>query len=125
MDSEFRTYLIANGPQWLLLAILAWIAERSYDVPWWMGAGLVAVWVLKDLLLFPVMRHYYRPVPSERRIVGTEGIALSQLSPRGFVRVHGEIWQAEAINGALGEILEGTRVRVRDVRGLLVLVEPV
>jgi membrane protein implicated in regulation of membrane protease activity len=121
---ERWTYLIANGPQWLLLAILAWVAARSFDVPWWTGAGVVALWVLKDLLLFPVMRHYYRAVPSERRMVGAEGIALSRLNPRGFVRVRGEIWQAEQAHGANGEILEGARVRVRDVRGLLVLVEP-
>jgi membrane-bound ClpP family serine protease len=124
MSHEFRTYLIANGPQWLLVAIVAWIAERYYDVAWWIGAGLVALWVLKDLLIFPVMRHYYRPVPSERRLVGSEGLTLSRLNPRGFVRVRGEIWQAEAANSA-PEILEGTRVRVRDVRGLLVLVERV
>jgi membrane-bound ClpP family serine protease len=57
-------------------------------------------------------------------MVGAEGIALSRLNPRGFVRVRGEIWQAEQAHGANGEILEGARVRVRDVRGLLVLVEP-
>jgi membrane-bound ClpP family serine protease len=125
MNHDFRTYLIANSPQWLLLAVLAWMAEHYLEVAWWIGAGLVALWILMDLLLFPVMRHYYRSVPSERRIVGNEGVTLSRLHPRGFVRVHGEIWQAEAANGAAGEILEGTRVRVRDVRGLLVLVEPV
>ena len=124
MHYEFRMYLVANSPQWLLLALLAWTAHRVYDVPWWMGAGVVGLWILKDLLLFPVMRHYYRSVPSERRIVGAEAVTLSRLNPRGFVRVRGEIWQAESANDAAGEIREGARVRVSDVRGLLVLVEP-
>jgi membrane protein implicated in regulation of membrane protease activity len=101
-----------------------WLGTHHFDLPAWIGASLVALWIAKDLLTYPFMRHYYRPQPSERRIVGERGNALTTLGPHGFVRVHGEIWQAQQAGDARGEIAQGTQVRVRDVRGLLLFVEP-
>jgi membrane protein implicated in regulation of membrane protease activity len=37
--------------------------------------------------------------------------------------VHGEIWQAEAAGG-IASIARGAHVRVRDIQGLLLFVEP-
>jgi membrane protein implicated in regulation of membrane protease activity len=119
-----RAYLIANSPGWLLTAILMWIAVRHFELPEGMGVTLVVVFILKDLLLYPLMRHYYRSEPSERRIIGERGRTLTALGPRGLVRVHGEIWQAEPVRDLQHDIPEGANVRVHDIRGLLLFVKP-
>jgi membrane-bound ClpP family serine protease len=84
----------------------------------WLAAALLGALILKDLLLFPHMRRYYRPVASERRIVGRSGTALMPIAPRGFIRVDGELWQAHSDR----PISEGARVRVDDIQGLLLYV---
>jgi membrane-bound ClpP family serine protease len=99
------------------------IAVRVFDVSAPLAVGIVALWIAKDLLAYPLMRQYYRSTPAEQRIVGAAGVALSALAPRGFVRVHGEIWQAEAAGG-IASIARGAHVRVRDIQGLLLFVEP-
>jgi membrane-bound ClpP family serine protease len=48
-------------------------------------------------------------------LLGAEGVALSDLAPRGTVRVRGETWSAEAIEGT---IRAGARVFVADRQGL-------
>jgi membrane protein implicated in regulation of membrane protease activity len=124
MAPEWRTYLIVNSVEWVLVALLMWMSVRILDMPGWAAATVVVFGVVKDLVLFPFMRHYYRSDLSERRLIGVRGVALGPLAPRGFVRVRGEIWQAERIDVADSEISQGTGVRVCDVRGLLLYVEP-
>lgn len=124
LTSSFRTYLLANSPGWIVVAVLMWVGTRYFDLPAWIGSTVVALWIAKDLITYPFMRHYYRPQPSERRIVGERGTALTDLGEHGFVRVHGEIWQAQRVRSSDVDVLEGTQVRVRDVRGLLLFVEP-
>ena len=123
MKPERRAYLIANSPEWLLLAIAIWVAVRDFGVSWPMAASVLTVWVVKDLLLYPVMRRYYRATPPQQRMMGARGVALNPLAPRGFVRVRGEIWQAQLSDGT-APVAEGTAIRVRDIRGMLLFVEP-
>jgi membrane-bound serine protease (ClpP class) len=114
LEDSLRTYIVAQLPGWLLAAVASIALARWIPLPTWAAVGLVTVWIVKDLLLYPAMRHYYRPVLPDRRIVGQLGIAVTDLAPRGFVRIHGELWQAESDE----EIREGTDVLVRDVSGL-------
>jgi membrane-bound ClpP family serine protease len=123
MEPERRAYLIANCPGWILIGVAMWIAVRVFDLSAPLAAGIVALWIAKDVLAYPVMRRYYCSTPPERRIVGATGVAISRLAPRGFVRVRGEIWQAEAA-GERASVEEGARVRVCEIRGLLLFVEP-
>jgi len=55
--------------------------------------------------------------------VGTRGVAKTDLSPSGVVRVVSEEWTARSANGTL--IAEGTAVRVVRHDGLTLIVEPV
>lgn len=49
------------------------------------------------------------------RLLGANGVALSELSPRGTVRVNGESWSAESISGP---IPSGAEVHVTSVNGI-------
>ncbi|HET7434908.1 MAG TPA: nodulation protein NfeD [Thermoanaerobaculia bacterium] len=53
-------------------------------------------------------------------MIGEIGVARTDVAANGRVFVHGELWNATAAN----DIAAGTRVRVREVSGLRVLVEP-
>ena len=56
-------------------------------------------------------------------VVGTEGMATSDLAPRGTVRVKNEVWTAETSYGTI--IKAGVRVRVVRMEGIILVVAPV
>jgi membrane-bound serine protease (ClpP class) len=55
-----------------------------------------------------------RTVTGKEGLVGEIGVAISDLTPRGMLRVHGEIWQAESDE----PIVKGEEAEVTEVRGL-------
>lgn len=61
-----------------------------------------------------------RPFSGVEGFTGEEGVALTALAPAGKVRVHGEIWNAESVSGAVDA---GEKVRVKRLEGLRVYVE--
>ena len=61
-----------------------------------------------------------RVVTGPEGMVGEVGIARTPLSPEGEVFVHGELWSARASRA----LDSGTRVRVKAVEGLRIIVEP-
>lgn len=72
-------------------------------------------------LMTLVLRAHKNPVMTgTEAMIGKIGVARTTLQPDGKVFVHGELWNATAGS----EIAQGARVRVRDVQGLRVLVEP-
>jgi membrane-bound serine protease (ClpP class) len=78
--------------------------------------GLIAVF-----LMSLVLRAHKNPVVTgTHAMIGEIGVARTAVDAGGKVFVHGELWNAMAKN----TIPEGARVRVRDVDGLRVLVEP-
>jgi membrane-bound serine protease (ClpP class) len=60
-----------------------------------------------------------KPVTGTEGIVGEFGEAITDLTPEGQVRVHGEIWSAVSVDGKLKK---GTPVRVDHVKDLRITV---
>jgi membrane protein implicated in regulation of membrane protease activity len=118
-------YLVLQMPSWILLGVALLIARRWIEIPLWLFAALLGGWVAKDLLLYPFVWRAYasggstpkRPSPESR------GIVIRELSPSGYVEVDGELWRAEA-SDPQQIIPQGNWVRVRDVRGITLVVEP-
>jgi membrane-bound serine protease (ClpP class) len=82
----------------------------------------VPIGVIAIFLMTLVVRAHQNPVATGvEAMIGEVGIARTNLQPDGKVFVHGELWNAIAKS----QIAEGSRVRVRDVDGLKVIVEPV
>ncbi len=78
--------------------------------------GVIAVF----LMTLVIRAHRNRVTTGAEAMIGEIGVARTLLEPEGKVFVHGELWNATAAK----PIAEGTRVRVRNVDGLKVVVEP-
>ncbi len=81
------------------------------------AAGLFMFFVVRSLL---AARHM-PVVAGEESLIGRTGVVTSDLAPRGTIRAGGESWTAET---AGGPIPAGTPVRIVDVRGIHVIVQP-
>jgi membrane-bound serine protease (ClpP class) len=71
------------------------------------------------LLRFAIAAKRRKAVTGEAGMIGLKGVAHTDLDPEGSVIVHGELWRARAS----GRIPQGTRVRVREIEGLTLVVE--
>jgi membrane-bound serine protease (ClpP class) len=78
--------------------------------------GLISIFLLR-LVIKAKMR---KAVTGTQGMIGERGVVQSDLSPLGTVLVHGELWEAHAA----AAIPKGSRVRVRDIEGLTLEVEP-
>jgi membrane protein implicated in regulation of membrane protease activity len=114
MPEDLKTYIVAQLPGWFLAVLAVAALSRWMALPGRVAVLAVILWIVKDLLLFPTMRRYYRSDPAERRIVGQRGTAVTDIAPTGFVRVRGELWQAASEQ----EIVAGSEIYVRDIHGL-------
>ena len=56
----------------------------------------------------------------EPAMVGSEGFTLTALNPNGQVRVQGEIWSAESIEG---KIEKNAKIVVKEIHGLTLKVQ--
>lgn len=73
------------------------------------------------LLRFAIAAKRRKAVTGEEGMVGSVGVAQTDLEPEGKILVRGELWNAWAQE----KILKGTRVRVCEIEGLTLKVEPV
>jgi membrane-bound serine protease (ClpP class) len=81
------------------------------------AAGLFTFFTLRALL-----RAREHPVGTGREVLeASTGVALSALDPVGTVRARGETWTAESL---AGPIVAGAAVRIVEVKGVKLLVEP-
>ena len=107
---------IAVGAALVVAIRLSWLGE---------GAALAAfaLWILKDVAIYPLVRRAYEPPggADAARLVGRVGRAREDLAPFGYVLLAGELWRAEAIETD-APIRAGERVRIESVDGLQVRV---
>src|SRR5579863_567543 len=72
------------------------------------------------LLRVAVIASRNKAVTGEQGMIGQAGVARTDLTPEGKVFVRGELWEARSAQ----PITLGSRVRVRQIEGLRLLVEP-
>jgi membrane-bound serine protease (ClpP class) len=75
--------------------------------------GLYIRWIVR-----PLRRH--KKLTGAEAIIGKTGVAITDLNPKGEVRVEGVMWRAESLSG---DIAKGERVTVKALKGLVVTVE--
>lgn len=80
-----------------------------------MAVGLSLIFIF--LIYIAIRAHLNRVHTGKEGLVGEIGVVQSDLKPEGKVFVHGELWNAEAEEN----ILKGTKVKVLEVKGNLVL----
>ncbi len=85
--------------------------------------SVFAIWVLKDILLFPrVWRAYQIPEKENDAMVGETGQVVKHCQPEGIVEIHGVQWQA-VIDDGESFLPAGTPVEVKDRKGLTLIVQ--
>lgn len=111
-------FVLFEAPGWLLVAALAWGARGWWGLPDWAAIALVAAFVLKDLVLFPFVRHAYEVEMRENgaHLIGAIACVERPLAPEGWVRLGAELWRARGAEG--DELPTGTRVSVEAIEGL-------
>ena len=93
--------------------------EARIHLPTALSVALPLGGITVILLRFAIAAKRRKALTGEAGMIGLLGTADTDLDPVGKVLVHGELWKARAA----GRIPQGSRVRVREVDGLTLLVE--
>jgi membrane-bound ClpP family serine protease len=111
--STFARYLLFEIPGWIVAALVLGLLVHFGELSLRTAAILLAVFVLKDFALYPVLRVGYLPSPPDgaSSLVGALGTARDRLDPVGWVRVGSELWRAEVVREQ-APVEAGARVRV-------------
>ena len=100
----------------LLLAVFV------LEEPWsWVAVGLGIVLEIGETLFFFWWSKRRKATVGAETLVGQTAVVSVQCRPLGQVRLAGEIWQARCDAGAA----VGEQVVVRELDGLLLVVDPV
>jgi len=91
------------------------------------GVDLYLIGVLTVILVLLVAFIAYiflpqlkTPVTGVEGMIGLSGISLETLEPVGRVKIKGELWNAESINGTINK---GERIVVEEVNNLKLIVK--
>jgi membrane protein implicated in regulation of membrane protease activity len=96
--------------------------------------GLTAAWLAHDVSMVRRLRRisarrgslhvqwfYGRSAVGPESMIGKRGEVTSPCGPTGYVRISGELWRAQSIDGS--SLIDGQRVTVRRLNGIVLLVE--
>lgn len=121
----FLRYLLYQLPGWGLWTLVLLILQQFFVFPLWLVPAALTVWVAKDLILFSyTWMAYGAGQAGKRPLSGSRGVVVKSLSPKGYIRIEGELWRAEAAD--LGRsIPPGETVTVEETRGLTLYVRPI
>ena len=118
-------YALYQIPDVAILVLILFALHRWIGLSLWLFLGLTSLWIVKYVFVFSfVWRAYDKPRPGDlTSLIGTEGIAEERLDPSGYIRVHGELWRAQAIAGTMA-IEKGQTVLIEKAYGFTLLVKP-
>jgi membrane protein implicated in regulation of membrane protease activity len=120
----FLRYALLQLPALVLLVLLMILLRRWLLLPGWVMAAIIALWIAKDVILYPlVWRAYDSRAGKGSPMAGLRGIVVDRLHPSGYIKVRGELWHAETAGDSVA-VERGEPVRVVGNRGLTLLVRP-
>ena len=118
-------YALLQLPGLAVLVMVLIVLRRWVDLPGWVMVTLLALWVAKDMVLFPFVWRSYDSDHATHGgdLIGERAVALESLEYSGYVRVRGELWKAEIIKG-WSAVKKGEEVQIVSVDGLTLYVRP-
>jgi membrane-bound serine protease (ClpP class) len=119
------TALIIAVGVFLLFAALTGVYSLTIDVQ--VATVLVVIAVVAIviggwLIIVAARAQYVKVKTGKEALIGATGVAVTDLKPKGEIRVLGEFWQATAENEP---ILNGQTVEVTGMDGMFLLVKAV
>jgi membrane protein implicated in regulation of membrane protease activity len=114
-------YSLIQLPELILMALVLALLGQWIHLPVWIVLVLISLLVIVNIIMFPFVWRAYDKGDSNP-MFGTKAIAVDRLSPSGYVRIKGEMWRANVIEGG-SFIKKGEVVTVTDIRGLTLLVQ--
>lgn len=117
-------YVLLQLPSLSVLILILMVAQSYIDLAKYAFWYIVGLWILKDILLYPVVGRYYDPNFRKDRfsMIGLAGVAQEPLKPTGYVRVRGELWKARILDQHT-HINNGESIIIRGMDGLTLLVD--
>lgn len=90
-------YSLFQIPSLTIIALIVFFVNRLYDLNIIIIVGIISGWILKDIFLFPIVRKAYHIKENDKSkmMLYEKGVAVKKINPMGYVRINGEIWQAE------------------------------
>jgi len=113
-------YALFQLPGLILFFLILILVQRWTDLPLRFMWALLILWVIKDVVLFFFVWRAYQRVTNP--LIGMKGVSEERLAPSGYIRVHGELWQAEIIRES-PPIEKGEVVLIQGIRGFVLLVQ--
>lgn len=101
----------------ILGSVLLFPRVPAYQVSWWMIGSVCLLWAagLTGVVRLVLKARRGPVLVGVERLVGTFGVAKTELAPRGVVLVGGEDWDAEAVPPP---VARGEKIQVLAVQGL-------
>ncbi|AFL95698.1 hypothetical protein CL1_1499 [Thermococcus cleftensis] len=125
MKAERGLKLIALMADEIIVGVFLFLVlpQAGVEIPLWISAPLMVVLLVKDFLIAPYVLGgglEKKPSTGPEALVGRKALVVEELDPKGIVKLDGELWRAECVNG---KARTGEKVVVVEVRGTKVLVE--
>ncbi|MBN1635079.1 MAG: hypothetical protein JW920_01110 [Deltaproteobacteria bacterium] len=116
-------YALLQLPGLAIFILILMLARHWIAYPLWFGWLLVVLWIVKDIIFYPIVWRSYdwEHADEKNSMIGKMGIVETRLDPSGYIRIRGELWQAEAID-TQEPVEKGEPVIVHQMRGLTLLV---
>ncbi len=103
----------------LVLAII--LAFTVLESPWrWVAIGVGLLWEGFEIYVYLRWRKV-KSMTGHEALVGTRGVAMTELDPKGQAKIKGQIWSVTSTEVTA----KGEPVVVTEVEGLHLTVEPV
>ena len=121
----FIKYVLLQIPSLLILLIVLYLLQESFDISITAISIIILLWIIKDAIRFPIVWRSYdsNPHRTVHSMVGKKGVASEKLDPTGYVKIGNELWNAEIAEG-YAAIEQGGQVTVIDITGLTLIVSP-
>jgi len=105
-----------------LAAVVLWLLPRfGINIPLWGLILMMAAWGAVSYIIYRLGKRALDKKPIISPMVGSKCTATMPLTPKGYVRVGSELWQASSTGST---IAAGQEVTIVGTKGLTLLVAP-
>lgn len=123
-DSKLWRYIFLTAILEIVIIIIISIvliafypAYSIYIILGSLGVIILYLWISYHIYK-PVFEH--KVVQPQDEIIGNLGVAITDLNPRGQVKIRDEAWSARSVSGF---IISGSKIKVIQIEGIQLIVD--